>query len=420
MSSEGREGARSTFEALRHRGFRLLWLGAFVSNVGTWVQNVAQGYLVYALTHRTGALGLANFANGIATLVLGPWAGVLADRGDRRKILVANLAIMMCIAAALGLLVQEGLVRYEHILAAYLLNGLAWTFWAPAYLSLLPELVPREAVVNAVALNAAQFNTARVVGPALAGVVIASLGMAGAFYLNSLSFLAVIAAILVVGVPRNEGDGEGEGAWESLKKGISLARSRPRVLRAVVAVVAVAALGGSLFTLLPALAVDRFGMGAEGLGLLMGVGGAGTMVGALAVARFGRGSEESVHVSALLAGAGLLLLPWAGEVWIALPLLFLVGLGYIASLASANSLMQLSAGLGERGRVMSLYVLALGGAFPLGSMALGLVGERLGAAGAFGVAGAALLLAAALLLFLSRAGEGATRKARGALGPRWE
>ncbi len=360
--------------AFRHRVFALLWSQALLSNTGTWVQNVAQAWWVLVLTRSPFMVGLVTFANFIPAALLSPLGGALADRRGRRRVLLATQSTMMLLALGLGLSVLAGSRSPWAVVGVAFGMGVAMAFNGPAWQALLPTLVPREDLVAAVSLNSVQWNLARVVGPALGGLVLQVSGPGWAFLLNAASFLGVIAILARM----TEGDRpsapvQAGGAW-------TLVASPGRVRRLLAFTSAVAGLGAPFLTVLPAFARADLGTGARGYGFLLAAVGAGATVGAFGVdwllARFpsssvGIGAAGSFALSlALLASS-----PGLGS---AAAACFWAGAGYLASQTVANSGIQLSVPDHIRGRVMSAYIVAFFGFFALGSLGVGALAGRIG------------------------------------------
>ncbi|HWC33000.1 MAG TPA: MFS transporter, partial [Actinomycetota bacterium] len=294
----------TAFHSLRFRDYRLLWAGAVISNTGTWMQNVALSWYVFTLTRSAFWVGAVAFAS-FFPMWLSPLGGVLADRFDRRRILLATQSVMMIAATALAVLVGTGRATLAPVMGLTLLGGFAFSIDAPTRQAFFPSLVPRDAMVNAIALNSAQFSLARVIGPAIAGTMIAAFGVAPVFWINAVSFLAVLAALTTVRErPRTM---EGEAPAQGLRAGLAYAWRHPviRVLIASIAVLSVFA--GPISALLPVFADEVFRRGPTGLGALAAAMGAGSVLGAIVLGRIGRVRPRMVAAGVALAGGALTL-----------------------------------------------------------------------------------------------------------------
>lgn len=402
MNPPQHPGARwAALRALRHRNYRLYFFGQAVSLLGTWVQTVAQGWLVYRLTGSTLLLGTVAFASQAPQLLLGPLGGILADRHDRRRLMLTLQSLMLLQAATLAVLTALGLIAPWHIVALALFLGAVNSLDAPVRQSMAAELVgDRADLPNAVALNSITFNSARFVGPPLAGLILAWTSEAACFALNALSFAAVLAALSRIRtVPATRLLGSFAGAF---REGLSYAwRTYPvRALLTQVGLVSV--LAAPYVALMPVFARDVFGSGPRALGWLLGAAGLGALMAALflALRRSVRGLSGTIALGGGLAGAALLAFSLAGELAVALPLLFLLGFGIIVTNVSCNTVLQTIVPDGMRGRVVALYATAVLGGQALGNLAAGWLAEHLGAPRAESVL--ALLLLAAAAWFVAR------------------
>jgi MFS family permease len=360
--------------ALTYRDFRVLWFGAFLSTIGTWMQKVAQNWLVLTITGTSSAffLGLDTFLGELPILLLTLVGGVVADRHDRRQVLVASQCLQMAAAFTLAALVYWDLVHIWHVLALSVVTGLAQAFGGPAHQSLLPSLVSKDHLPNAIAFNAIQFNLARVIGPLLAGAALAAFGMVACFGLNGLSFLAVIAAILSLRV-RHIPSSATTRMHEEFKGGLAYMRAHPALIGLAVLGFAAAFLGNPVLTFLPLFAQDVLQGGVTQYTYLMSWAGAGAVAGALVVAWRGRFPHMGRTVLVIQIGFGLIVVLFALSriFWLNAVLLFLAGACMVMVFATLSSLVQLNAPNEMRGRVMSLYMVAFRGGMPLGSLAGG-------------------------------------------------
>lgn len=384
----------AAFVALRHRDFRLFWAGALISNVGSWMQNVAQGWLVLDLTDSAFMLGLVGFAGTVPMLVFLLVGGVYADRHDRRKLLLAAMTAMMVFAAILAVLTQAAVVSVWHVFVLSLLSGTALAMAAPAYQAFVHDLVGRRDLQNAIALNSAQFNVSRILGPSLAGIVIGPIGLAGCFGLNALSYLATIGSLLLIKVSTRRAVARTR-LWESLVDGLRYARQRPRVQTLLLLTALMSVLAMPYATLLPIIARDVLGLDASGLGYLFAIGGVGAVVGALSLAYRGAFRHRGIYLLGCVtaAGVGVLALGLSRTVAVTLPSLVVISFSATSSIALMNTLLQELVDDEMRGRVLGMYGLAFMGTFPIGNLVAGTLAGFTSASTALALTGAALTLA---------------------------
>ena len=367
-----------SFDSLRYRNFRLMWTGAFLSNIGTWMQSIALAWYVLLLTHSAFWVSFITFAN-FFPIVVSPVGGVYTDRLDRRKILMVTQTVMMLDATALTILAWTG---HATLLLVNLLTfgqGLAFAFNGPTWLAFVPSLVPPEGLVNAIALNSAQFSLARVVGPAVAGVLISVVKPAVVFGINAASFVAVLVALaLIRATPRPVP--ARRSVREELVKGFSYVW-RHRRIRTMIGLIAVTSFfAAPVSALLPVFAKDVFGGGAGAFGILAAAMGLGSVAGALALGRLGNRISPRLTSIGALGIAGSLVLFSAIHVYaVGLAMIFLYGATYLFVVASTNGDIQLQVDEDVRGRVLSIYLLAFGGLFPLGSLLAGAIAQTWGA-----------------------------------------
>jgi len=391
-----------TFRALRHRNFRLYWCGQLFSLTGTWMQNVAQGWLVYRLTDSPLALGLVGFVGSLPILLFSLFGGVIADRLHKRNLLLATQTAAMLQALILATLTVTGLIQVWQIIVLALLLGTVHAFDTPARQAFVIELVGKEDLMNAIALNSSVFNATRIIGPAIAGVLISLIGEAGAFYINAFSFLATIAALLLMRVEAvNHSDGE--TVWRNLIAGLRYIKQTP-IVRTLLSLIAVSSLFGmSAVALMPVFAKDILQVGPTGLGFLTAAIGGGALSGALTLASLGNFQRKGLLLSIGNLAFPSMLLLFALSRSFALSLLFLIGGGWglITQNALTNTLLQTSVPDHLRGRVMSVYALMFLGMMPLGNLQAGVVAEHLGAPVAV-VLGASVVGGYALWVFLKR------------------
>jgi MFS family permease len=362
--------------ALHYRDFRVLWIGAFTSSIGTWMQKVAQNWLVLTLAGPASAfyLGLDTFLGEAPILLFTLIGGVVADRRDRRQLLLMSQYVQMTAAFILAGLVYFDMIGIWHVLTLSVITGIAQAFGGPAYQSLIPSLIDKEHLPNAIALNSIQFNLARVVGPLIAGAALVAFGMAACFGLNGLSFLAVIAALLLLRIRHIPSEHRG-GMQQELRGGLSYVRNQPALMGLTFLAFATTSLGNPLLTFLPLFAQDIFMGGVGQYTQLMASAGAGAVTGALVVAWLGkfRHMGRTVLTLQVVFGALIVLFSINRVVWISGVLLFAGGACMVMVFAMIASLVQLTVPNELRGRVMSIYMVAFRGGMPLGSLVAGYV-----------------------------------------------
>jgi len=395
-------GLGNTFAALRHRNFRIFYIGHLLSLSGTWLQITALGWLVLELTDSPLWLGVVNAGTSLPILFFSLYAGVIADRLDKRSILIAAQALAFCQALALAVLTHLGMINVAWIVGLVLVLGIANAFEIPTRQSFFVELVGERDLTNAIALNSAAFNATRMVGPAIAGALIGAVGIAACFYGNAVSYFAVIAGLFAIRRPRPERGPRPESTLENIREGLSWIWQH-RVARIVVIFVATASVLVFPFTmLLPIFARDLLQVGPQGLGWLFSATGAGALLGGLSLASasdlFPRGRLLVVSATAFSLFVGAFALSTSFP----LSLSLLAGTGFfmILSTATANSLLQALVPNGLRGRVMSVYVVMFLGVTPLGYLIAGGLAGAMGARATL-ASGAALMLVV-LITFLWR------------------
>lgn len=390
-----------TFAALRHRNFRLFFTGQLISLIGTWMQSMAVSWLVLLLTGSAFYLGLVGALQTLPILLFSLWAGVVADRVNKYRLLFLTQGTAMLLALVLGLLLAGGVLHIRLMCLLVFLVGTAFAFDIPARQAFIVHLVGKADLPNAIALNSTLFNATRVIGPALAGVLIATVGMANCFFLNAASFLAVLLALALIKLPVAEPPPPlpfGR-AWRELRDYLRQRQDLKLILGLMTAV--------SLFAmpyhvLLPLLAREVLGVEARGFGLLMAANGLGAFTGGLALARRLR---RRPPMPSFLGGLacfllGLLALSFCRNYYLALGAIFVAGVGMVSQLSTGNSLLQLNVPDNLRGRIMSLFGLIIVGFAPLGSLFLGTLAHYLGPCAAITLG--SLLAAAATGLLLWR------------------
>jgi MFS family permease len=390
---------RHTFRALRHRNYRLFFGGQGISLIGTWMQRIAMPWLVYRLTGSALLLGVVGFAGQIPTLVLAPFTGVLADRWNRQHILVATQTLSMVQALVLAALVLQGSIAVWHIVSLSVFLGLVGAFDTPARQAFIVEMVEsKEDLGNAIALNSSMFNGARLLGPSIAGLLIAAVGEGLCFLLNGLSFLAVIAALLAMRLRPQEARSGRTEVFRELADGFSYAFGYPPI-RTIILLLALVSLVGMPYTILmPLFAKDVLHGGAHTLGFLMGATGVGALVGAiylasrLRVVQLGR----TIPVAAGIFGVGLIAFSRSSVLLLSLALLAITGFGMMVQMASSNTVLQTIVDDDKRGRVMAFYTMAFMGTAPFGSLLAGGLANKIGAPNTLLAGGVACVLGSLL------------------------
>jgi predicted MFS family arabinose efflux permease len=376
-----------------------MWIGACTSSIGTWMQIVAQGWLIYRLTHSPFLLALDQFLSGIPIFLFSLVGGVIADRVERRRVLLGSQYVQMATAAILTLLVVTGTVHVWHILCLSCISGFAQAFGGPAYQALIPTLVEREDMPNAIALNAIQFNLAVTLGPALAGQALAKLGESWCFGLNALSFLAPVISLWIIQT-RFLPEKTNESIFTSLKKGIAFARQQPAMEALIILAFCMTFLAMPMRTYIPVFVKDIFHRGPETYGNLLSLMGIGSIFGSLTMASAGNVSRKGrIALGGLiLLGVGIAGFAVSRSVPLSGAMLVLVGAALMAVFAMVNSLVQLITTNEMRGRVMSLYNFAFRGGMPMGNLVSGWLVPVFTAPIVLGVNGL-LLIAVALYYF---------------------
>jgi predicted MFS family arabinose efflux permease len=391
------------FRAFRYRDFRIMWIGACASTIGTFVQQFAQSWLVYDLTKDPVYLGLDLFLGQLPIMMFSLFGGVFADRMDRRKMLLVSQYIQMTCAFLLALLFVMHAVRVWHILTLSFVVGLGQSFGGPAYSALLPTLVDPEDLSNAIAMNSIQFNLARIIGPTIGGLAYTTLGATWCFTLNGISYLAVIASLLIIKIKFVPSKSR-ESVLASMTEGIRFIRQRQGMSALVVLAFCTTLFGFSLNGFLPVFVQQIFHQGPQTYTLLLVSSGAGSICGALTVAAMEKMKGQGRITLLILIGLGAVTAAFAYSKWLPLScsLLFLGGAAIMASASLMLSLAQLTASDAMRGRVMSVYNLAFRAGIPLGSLALGKLIPVFGISTALSAAGSMLVAVSLYFLLTTR------------------
>jgi MFS family permease len=386
----------ATLRALQYRNFQLFFGGQLISLIGTWMQNVAQAWLVYRLTGSSVLLGAVGFAGQIPIFLFSPLAGIVADRYSRRKIVIATQTASMVLAFALAFLTLSGLIRIWHIFVLSTLLGVVNAFDIPGRQSFMVDMVGKQDLMNGIALNSSMFNASRVVGPAVAGLLVASIGEGWCFFANAVSYIAVIAGLMRMKVARHEKLDQPGSPLANVVEGFRFVVDNPAV-HALLALLGIVSVTGMPYVVLMPIFADRvLHGGAAALGWLMGCSGVGALTGALLLASRTnlKGLSRWVAFSALGFGAGLMAFSLSRVFWLSAALLVIVGFAMMIEGGSSNTLIQSMVPDRLRGRVMAVYSMVFMGLAPIGSLVAGAVAGPLGAPLTLALSGAICMLAA--------------------------
>jgi MFS family permease len=388
--------------ALRHRNYRLFASGQVISLIGTWMQSVAESWLVYRLTGSALLLGVVGFANRIPVFLLATFGGAVADRYNRHRIVIATQVASMLLASLLAFLTLTHLVQVWHLMAIAALLGVVNAFDIPGRQAFVVELVAREDLQNAIALNSSMFNGARIVGPAVAGVLVAAVGEGWCFFANAVSYIAVIAGLLLMRVPAAAPSPRPASMWAHVSEGFRFVlRSKP-ILALLMLLGLVSLMGTPYSVLMPIIADKTFHSGSRGLGVLMGATGVGAFLGAISLARrVGlHGYGRSIGLAAIGFGASIISFSLVRSFWLGVALLLPAGFAMMTQMAASNTLIQSMIPNSLRGRVMAVYSMMFMGMAPIGALLAGALAGWLGATNTVGIGGGFCLLAG--LIFLNR------------------
>lgn len=390
--------------ALRHRNFRIFLGGQVLSLTGTWMQSVAQGWLVLQLTDSPFQVGLVTTLASLPVFLLTLPGGVLADRVDKRRLIFLLQAGMLAEALALALLTASGQVTVGWVMGLAFFFGLLTAFEVPARQAFVIELVGRTDLPSAIALNSTAFNVTRVVGPSVAGVLIASVGVAACFFVNAASYVAVLAGLALLRLPPAVPDTSGRSPWEALAEGVRYVRDTPWPRALILVTATFSVFGYASLPMLPVFARDALATGARGYGLLVAAVGIGAAVGALALAALETRVRRRplLFAGGILFGAFLAAASVTGAFWLATVLLALTGLAMILTNVSVNTLLQTEAPDALRGRVMGFYSFVALGMAPFGALQMGWLADHLGIRAAYAIGGGICLVVSALVAWRMR------------------
>jgi MFS family permease len=401
---------RHTFRALRHRNYRLFFWGQLVSLIGTWMQQTAMSWFVYQITNSKLLLGVVAAMGSAPMMLSSIWGGSLADRYSKRSILVATQTAQMICAFFLAAGVWAGFATPLFIIIVAAFNGLAMGFDMPARQAFTVEMTSREDLLNAISLNSSIVNGARVVGPSLAGLLIGVVGVAMCFFLNGLTFVAVIAGLLMMRLPPFQRPAHAVSTGEHAWNGIVYSMKHQRVRTILLLFLAVGVFGWSYTVLMPAFARDVLGRGANGYGILMSASGTGAFIGALVVATYGHlfTPRRLALGGVWLFSAALLAISLTRNFYVALAFLFVAGFGMLLFFSTSNTVLQTIVPDEMRGRVMGVWSLVFGAMIPLGSLEAGAVAHRLSTSFALAFGAIICAVSALVTLFVIRRREAGT------------
>lgn len=388
--------------ALHHHNFRLFWFGQMISLVGTWMQTVARGWLVLEMTNSPFLLGLVSTFTTLPVLFVSPIGGVLADKLNKRTVLITTQTIAMILAFVLGTLVLTKHVQYWHIAVLAVVLGITMAVDAPTRQSFVVEMVGKKDLLNAIALNSSVFNLARILGPAVAGLIISAIGLVLCFYLNAISYLAVIIGLLLMKGTFDPVNKKQGAVITEIKYGFSYARQDKRIIALIVLVALSSIFIMPYIVLMPVFARDILKVGAQGLGILLASAGIGALIGALTLALLSdyRKKGRFVLAGSVAFTTATLLFSFTRNYHISLLFLLITGWGMVVQNASINSLLQTIVPDELRGRIMSLYVLFFMGMMPFGSFQAGLIADNFGARMALRIG--AIIVAGAVYVIFAR------------------
>jgi len=372
---------KNIFSSLRSRNYRIFFTGQSISLIGTWMQTIALSWLVYRLTGSVFLLGLIGFTSQIPTFFLSPFAGVLTDRYNKLSIVKWAQVLFMLQALTMALLVLFNVIEVWHIIVLSIVFGFITAFDAPARQSMVPDLIDDPGDLgNAIALNSAMFNGARIVGPAIAGILIAVVGEGICFLMNALSFAAVIFALMQIKIPIKQVTTQQDNFRESFKQGFVYTFQSMPIRSLIIILTILSAVGLSYIILLPAYAKEMLSGGADTLGYLMSGMGVGAVIGAIYMAarKSVLGLGKIIAASIGVLGLSVILASFSGMIYFSLIVFFFCGFSMVLSLSSINTMLQTIAREDMRGRVMSFYAMALMGTAPLGNLLAGSIASGIG------------------------------------------
>jgi MFS family permease len=393
---EPRSRLDDMFRSLRHRNFQLFFSGQLISLIGTWMQNVAQAWLVYSLTGSSLLLGIVGFAGQIPVFLFAPLGGLAADRWNRHRVVIATQVASMLLAFVLAALTLLHIVKVWEVVVLAALLGVVNAFDVPARQSFLIEMVSREDLMNAIALNSSMFNGARVLGPAIAGITVAKIGEGWCFFANAVSYIAVIIGLVLMQLTPWEKPKHKTSPYEHIKEGFEYVQKTAPMLALVMLIGVVSFVAVPYSVLMPVFADRILHRGAHGLGILMGASGVGALLGALTLAmrRGVKGLGHTVGYSAGLFGVSLILFALSKNFWLSVALIIPVGYGVMLQMSGSNTLIQAMVPDKLRGRAMAVYTMMFMGMAPLGSLFAGALADKIGSPWTVALGGIGAILGA--------------------------
>jgi MFS family permease len=368
------------FSSLSVRNFRVYWFGMFISLIGTWIQVVTQSWLIFQLTNSAFLLGVVGFLSSIPIFLLSLFGGVVADRMNKRNILIFTQTSFMLLAFILAVLTQMKLITPAQIMWISLLNGIVMAFDAPSRQAVVVELVGKKYLMNAIALNSVAFNSSRIIGPALAGILVASIGMSGCFYVNGVSFLAVLIALFFIKINHGLVRDTHSGLVKDLTEGLKLIKNNKVILILITMVAVTSLFGFSYVILMPIFANNVLRVGVKGMAMLMSASGLGALIAALILARLGdfQYKGKMLILSSLIFSLALILFSLSKVYLLSLIALVLIGWGSVSAIAIINTILQTIASDEFRGRVMSAFMFTFAGTMPFGNLIAGSIAQAWG------------------------------------------
>jgi len=385
-----------SLRAMQHRNFRLFFWGQLISVIGVWMQSTAQQWLVYRITGSQTSLGIVTFVNFLPVLLLSLFMGVVVDQFPRRKLLLITQSWFMLLAILLAVLTWLGVIQYWHILVLSFLMGIGNALNMPARQAFVVEMVDddKNDVMNAIGINSSLFNIARIVGPAIGGVIVATLGEAPTFAINGISYLAVIFALLLMKIPAPQKTPSPAPPLEKIRGGFTYIYGEKNILALVLLVAAFSMVGFGALTLIPVFAKDVLQIGVTGFSQLLSWQGVGALAGGILLVLFGDSFHKGklLLFSRLLLGPSIIGLALSRTPWLSMGIMAVLGYSFITQLVITNTLIQTIVPDDLRGRVLSTYTWALGGFYPLGSLLMGFLGDQIGAPAAALISGIGCIL----------------------------
>ncbi len=388
-----------TFSSLRHKNYRSLWFGTVFMSAGQWIQQVTLGWLVYDITGSSVLLGMLNGLRALPFLIASPVAGVVADRTDRKKVLMVSQYVLMVTTVIMGTLVAAGFVRIWQVFVFTFITAIAWSFVDPVRQSMVPTLVPKEDLMNAVALNSAAFNMTKVIGPSLGGLLIALFGASGNFFVQGAAYAGVLISIYWMVVPPNSTQARRASALENLKEGVRYVWSNAAVFALMTSALIPRIIAMPYQTLMPVFQKDVLKVGPEGLGILLAAPGLGACLAGFALATLSSRIHRQgiVLLASLIAlGVGMNIFAWTTSFSLALIVLVAIGACQIFYMATTNTMLQVIVPDHLRGRVMSIYMLDRG-LMPIGALSAGVSAHWIGAPATVSYMGLAVIVLALVL-----------------------